>query len=112
MNPEIVSDQILISRDCFGTKPLYFAENNEFCAFASNKKPLWKIGLGEVSPLKAGTMAIFNGKGISVKKASSHRKKGNEIKDMPQAVDKYDRALYVTGHPKAATCGRVKCRHW
>jgi asparagine synthetase B (glutamine-hydrolysing) len=44
------SDRIVISRNSLGTKPLYFAENNRFSAFASNKKPLWKIGLSEVTP--------------------------------------------------------------
>jgi asparagine synthase (glutamine-hydrolysing) len=101
------TNQILISRDSLGTKPLYFAENNELSAFASNKKPLWKIGLGEVRPLRAGTIAIFNGESISVKKTSSHRKKGIEIKDMPQAVDKYEQALYSATRKRLAEVNHV-----
>jgi asparagine synthase (glutamine-hydrolysing) len=87
------TDQIVISRDSLGTKPLCFAENDEFSAFASNKKPLWKIGLDEVRPLRAGTIAIFDHNRVSVKKASPYRKKETEIKDMARALDAYERAL-------------------
>jgi asparagine synthase (glutamine-hydrolysing) len=87
------TDQIVISRNSLGTKPLYFAENNESSAFASNKKPLWKIGLGEVRPLRAGMLAIFNSHGIRLKEAFPFRKKEIEIEDMAQAVNAYEQAL-------------------
>jgi len=87
------TDQIVISRDSLGTKPLYFAENNKFSAFASNKKPLWKIGLGEVRPLRAGMLAIFDHEKVSVKKAWPLHKKEINIMSMARAVDKYEQAL-------------------
>ena len=87
------TDQIVISRDSLGTKPLYFAENNKFSAFASNKKPLWKIGLGEVRLLRAGMLAIFDHEKVSVKKAWPLHKKEINIMSMARAVDKYEQAL-------------------
>jgi len=54
------TDQIVISRDSLGTRPLYFAGNSQLLAFASNKKPLWKIGLDEVRPLRAGMLAVLD----------------------------------------------------
>jgi asparagine synthase (glutamine-hydrolysing) len=88
------TDQIVISRNSLGTKPLYLAKNNELSAFASNKKPLWKIGLGEVKALRAGMLAILDHEGVSIKKALPFNEKEIEIRGMAQAVNAYEEALY------------------
>lgn len=88
------ADQMVISRNSLGTKPLYFAEDDRFSAFASNKKPLWKIGLGNVVPLRAGKLAIFDHEGVSIKEALPFDKGETDIKSMAQAVDDYQEALY------------------
>lgn len=87
------ADRIVISRNSLGTKPLFFAENNGFAAFASNKKPLWKIGLDEVKPLRAGRLAIFDSKGISIEEALPYDKGEIDIRKMAQAVNCYQEAL-------------------
>ncbi len=87
------ADQIVISRNSLGTKPLYFAENNKFSAFASNKKPLWKIGLSEVRPLRAGMLAILNPQGVMVEEALPYDKGKIDIRNMSQAVNCYQEAL-------------------
>lgn len=87
------TNQIVISRNSLGTKPLYFAENDQLSAFASNKKTLWKIGLGEVRPLRAGRLAVLNCEGVGVKKASTLRGKPIEINSMAQAVNAYEQTL-------------------
>jgi asparagine synthase (glutamine-hydrolysing) len=102
------TDQIVISRNSLGTKPLYFAENNEFSAFASNKKPLWKIGLGEVRPLRVGMLAVFDREAVSVKKALPLCKKEIEIKSMAEAVDKYERALHLAVCKRLATMSHLR----
>jgi asparagine synthase (glutamine-hydrolysing) len=102
------TDLIVISRNSLGTKPLYFAENNELSAFASNKKPLWKIGLGEVRPLRAGMLAIFDHEKVSIKKALSSHKKENEIEDMAQAVDAYEQTLYSAVRKRLAAMNHVR----
>ena len=88
------TDQIVISRDSLGTKPLYIAENDKVSAFASNKKPLWKIGLGEVRPVRAGMLAVLNSGGIRIKEISPRNKVEINIKNMAQAVNEYERAFY------------------
>jgi asparagine synthase (glutamine-hydrolysing) len=88
------ADRIVISRNSLGTKPLYFAENNRFSAFASNKKPLWKVGLGEVRPLRAGMLAIFDSRGIRIKEVLPFHKGETDIKSMARAVDGCEEALY------------------
>jgi len=87
------TDRIVISRDSLGTKPLYFAEDSKLIAFASNKKPLWRIGLAEVTPLRAGMLAVFDREEVNIKEALPFRRKEAVIKDMAQAVDAYGQAL-------------------
>jgi len=61
---------ILIGRDPFGTRPLYYGENSRFIAIASEKKALWKLGI-ESEPLPPGTIAAISRDGIKLKKARS-----------------------------------------
>lgn len=87
------TDSIVIARNSLGTKPLHFAENSRLFAFASNKKPLWRIGLPEVRPLRAGMLAVFDRGGVHIKKASPFLKREDTIRDMAQAIDAYEQAL-------------------
>jgi asparagine synthase (glutamine-hydrolysing) len=101
-------NQMVISRNSLGTKPLYFAENNEFSAFASNKKPLWKMGLGEVRPLRAGMLAVFDHEKVGIKKALPFHKREIEIKDMAQAVDKYEQALHPAVRKRLVEMNQIR----
>ncbi len=85
--------QVVICRNPLGTKPLYFAEDERFSAFASNKKPLWKIGLSNVMPLRAGELAIFDHERVSIKEALPLDKGEIQIEDITQAVDCYQEVL-------------------
>jgi len=87
-------EQTVIARNSLGTKPLYFAESDGLLSFASNKKALWQIGLDDVIPLRAGTLAIFDREGIKIKKAWPIEKGEIEIENMTQAVDRYQEAIY------------------
>jgi len=86
-------DQTVVMRDLLGTKPLYIAKDDNFSAFASNKKALWRIGLSNVMPLRASMLAVFNQNGIKIKKAFLLSKSGSEIKDLGQAVNYYHEAI-------------------
>jgi asparagine synthase (glutamine-hydrolysing) len=99
---------IVIARDSLGTKPLYFAENRRVSAFASNKKPLWKIGLKEVRPLRAGMLAILGDGKVSIKKALPFRKREIEIKDMARAVNAYEQALYSAMRKRLVEMNHVR----
>jgi len=61
---------ILVGRDPFGTRPLYYGENSRFIALASEKKALWKLGI-EGESLPPGTIAVISRDGIKLKKARS-----------------------------------------
>ena len=61
---------ILVGRDPFGTRPLYYGENSRFIAVASEKKALWKLGI-EAEFIPPGTIAVISRDGIKLKKARS-----------------------------------------
>jgi len=52
------SDSIIIGRDSMGVVPLYFGRNKTLCAFASERKALWKIGLRKVKSFPPGNIAV------------------------------------------------------
>jgi len=64
-------NQIFIASDVMGVKPLYWSENENYIAFASEKKPLWNLGLTNVSTFQPGNLAIINNKGIFLHKVQS-----------------------------------------
>ena len=51
----------LAVRDPVGVKPLYFGENEEIFAFASEKKALWKIGINDVKTVPPDSMLYNKG---------------------------------------------------
>lgn len=102
------ANQMTISRDSSGTKPLYFAEGDEFSAFASNKKALWNMGLHEVRPVRAGMLAVFGRGRVITEKVLPLHKKAVEIRDMAQAVDAYEQALYSAVEKRLAEVNRIR----
>ncbi len=57
----IEDDQIICGLDHIGTIPLYYGENSETKAVASNRRMLASIGI-EGSPVQPGTLLRFTGK--------------------------------------------------
>jgi asparagine synthase (glutamine-hydrolysing) len=51
--------KIIVGRDPLGTCPLYYEENKDIWAAASEKKALWSIGLRNVEPFPPGNIAII-----------------------------------------------------
>ena len=88
------ADRVVVARDSLGTKPLYFAEGDGLSAFASNKRALWQVGLDNVMPLRAGTLAIFDQGGVKLEEALPIRRGKIEIENMSRAVDCYQRAIH------------------
>jgi len=52
-------DRIAIARDPVGVKPLYWGENQEFFAFASERKAMWRIGVSYVRAFPPGHVAVM-----------------------------------------------------
>lgn len=66
--------EILVARDLLGRRPIFYDENSEIIAFCSEKKSLWKIGLQNVKPLRAGQVLHISDKGIHIYETTSLKK--------------------------------------
>jgi len=90
------SGETVIARDPMGTKPVYLASDAGVLAFASNKRPLWQIGMSNVVPLRAGTMAIVDETGVKIENVFSLVDEQSKINDLSMAVDCYQKALVLS----------------
>jgi asparagine synthase (glutamine-hydrolysing) len=61
------SEKIIAGRDVMGVCPLYYGENLEFAALASERKALWKIGLKDVNSFPPGHFATVDENGFQFK---------------------------------------------
>ena len=59
--------EIVATRDPIGVQPLYFGENDVVAALASNRKTLWKLGIGEPQSFPPGHVAVVSQKGFKFK---------------------------------------------
>jgi len=64
---QVFCDKIIVGRDMFGTAPLYYGKNSTYCAVASERKALWKLGIKEVHSFPLGSSAIMSGKAFAFK---------------------------------------------
>jgi len=63
----VLSDKILVGRDSFGTNPLFYGENESFCALASERKALWTLGITNLKSFPPGNLAVINAEGFGFK---------------------------------------------
>ena len=61
------NEQISAVRDPIGVQPLYYGENNEMAAFASNRKVLWQIGIEKVVSFPPGNLCLLTKAGFQFK---------------------------------------------
>jgi len=83
--------EIIVVRDPAGLRPAFYADNSELQAFASNKTALWRIGLRNVKPLRAGMLASLSRRGVRLDEAYTLDNLGNKavIDDLEAVVDSY-----------------------
>jgi asparagine synthase (glutamine-hydrolysing) len=60
----IKKDSVAAARDPIGVQPLYYGENKEIIALATNRKALWKMGIERAVSFPPGNLAFINKKGI------------------------------------------------
>lgn len=72
--------RLLVGRDAVGAVPLYFSENEEFLALASERKALWSIGVRDdsIKPLPPGSVAEVTGNGIMIRQIKTLEKPENK----------------------------------
>lgn len=59
--------RLIAGRGALGTQPLYYGENADFAALASERKALWKIGIKEACSFPPGQIALVNKNGFKFK---------------------------------------------
>ncbi len=59
--------KLVVGRDPMGLVPLYYGENEDICALASERKSLWRLGMGDVKTFPPGNLAVVNAQGFSFK---------------------------------------------
>ena len=63
----VKDDWVAAARDPVGVQPLYFGENRDIAAFATNRKALWKLGIEAPLSFPPGNLAFVNKEGFSFK---------------------------------------------
>ena len=58
---------IVAGRDPIGVQPLYFGENRDIAAVATNRRALWKLGIETPMSFPPGNMAFANREGFRFK---------------------------------------------
>ena len=51
-------EKIVAARDSMGVRPLYYGENEEFAALASERKALWAIGIRDTNSFPPGCVSL------------------------------------------------------
>ena len=86
--------RLIVGRDSMGLYPLYYSENEDFLAVASECKALWKIGLEKVNSFQPGRIAIIDKKGARIKPVKTIKKSlGVSRIAMEEAVERLQRLL-------------------
>lgn len=60
------AERLIVGRDVFGVRPLYYSENENFWVLASERKALWAIGLWNVLTFPPGHIAHVEEKGSQI----------------------------------------------
>jgi asparagine synthase (glutamine-hydrolysing) len=58
---------VAAARDPIGVQPLYFGENKDIAALATNRKALWKLGIETPASFPPGNLAFVNKEGFKFK---------------------------------------------
>ena len=58
------SERIIAGRDTVGIQPLYFGENDEVAAFATNRKALWTLDIHETRSFPPGHLGFISREGF------------------------------------------------
>jgi asparagine synthase (glutamine-hydrolysing) len=59
--------RLIAGKDAIGARPLYFGQNSELTALASERKALWSIGINHTEAFPLGHIAIVDKNGFSFK---------------------------------------------
>lgn len=96
-------EKILAGRDSFGINPLFYGENETFCALASEHKALWTLGITNVKPFPPGNLAVISTKGFDFSPVTP-------IEQPPQRIMSIEKNRKPSSKPSAKIHGRKSLR--
>jgi asparagine synthase (glutamine-hydrolysing) len=101
--------QVVLMRDFAGLRPAFYAENSQLFTFASRKTALWKTGLRNVRPLRAGMIASFGKDGVIIDEAYSLSKMNIQVTttDSIEIIDSYCALLKASVEKRLQNIKRV-----
>lgn len=85
--------EIIAGRDPMGTIPLYYGENQNICAVASEKKALWNIGILNAKSFPPGNVAVINEKGFTFRAAKTLTQQQTTSLTIEKAAEKLQALL-------------------
>ncbi len=86
-------ERIIAGRDPVGVQPLYYGENGNVTAFASNRKALWKLGIDDVRSFPPGNVAIVSREGFKFKPVKTLAYAQPKPVTMPEAAEALKKLL-------------------
>ena len=108
-----VSDgrETIVARDSAGLRPVFYAENDEIIAFASRKTALWRIGLGNVKPLRAGRFISFSRDGVIIGETIplSKMERDSAADKLEDIVERYGALFHTAVEKRLTNVERVGC---
>ncbi|MEM2337953.1 MAG: asparagine synthetase B [Candidatus Bathyarchaeia archaeon] len=102
----VENGKLVAGRDALGTYPLYYGENSDFFAVASECKALRKIGITRAKSFPPGHVLITDKQSFKIKRVKTP---SNPVKSMSveEAVDKVHRLLLQSTAERTACLDKV-----
>jgi len=90
--------RIFACRDAMGLRPLYWGENADFVALASERKALWRVGVKEVRAFPPGTLA-YVAESISFRRMRELKRDVIQVDDQ-EAITRVDSLLSASARKR------------
>ncbi|MEM3153418.1 MAG: asparagine synthetase B [Candidatus Bathyarchaeia archaeon] len=86
-------EKLVVGRDSLGLYPLYYGENGNFSAFASESKALWKVGIKRVQSFPPGHVIIADKRGFKIRPVKVLKRSVTALTSMEEASKKLQALL-------------------
>jgi asparagine synthase (glutamine-hydrolysing) len=87
------ASKIIAGRDAVGSRPLYYGENEEFVALASERKALWRIGIRKTDSFPPGHIVLLDKHGFEYERINTLTHSKPRRITMQAAVSELQRVL-------------------
>lgn len=87
------ADRLVVARDPLGVEPLYYGENSDLAAVASNRKTLWRLGIDFPKSFPPGNVAVVNREGFTFQPVKVLRYSEPTSINLDEAAEKLWRLL-------------------